>query len=226
MTDDKVDEDYLRKKRELYLQTFPNYEFLGWFHILPNLPMHPVHLSLSIHEQISQVCDNPILVVMNPEEDHLASSELPFRAYEPIYRDMKIEFVEIPIKIETGEAERIAVDDIVKGADSSTYGLSSHLSTQNNALRIFHQRLRVVRDFMNGVKNGKFPPDYELLRRIDSFTSQLSKQTRVDLFTSLNVQELDALVASMMALVVKSERDKFDLNAKWLTLKSSRRHPA
>lgn len=222
MNGDSVDEKDLIKKKELYLQTFPKYELLGWFHILPNMPMYPVELSLSIHEEISKVCDNPVLLVLNPEDDDVGSSELPIRAYESFYKEMKTEFVEIPIKIETGEAERVAVDDIVKGADSSTYGLSSHLSTQNNALRMFHQRLRVVQDYMNAVKSHKIPPDYELLRRINSFTAQLSKQRRTDVFNSLNVQELDAMVASLMAMVMKSERDKFDLNAKWLVLRSGK----
>lgn len=237
----KVDEAYLHKKLELYAQTFPNYELLGWFHILPNLPMLPVEQSLSLHEQISQVCDNPILMVMDPEKDSQrddandkqgensnskehSSSDLPLRAYEPIHRDLKIEFVEIPVRVETGEAERIAVDDIVKGAEGS-YGLSSHLSTQNNALRMFHQRLKVLRDYTNGVQNGKFQPDYDLLRRINSFAYQLSKQTRSDLVTSFHVQELDAMVAALMAMVMKSERDKFDLNKKWMTLRTSKKAP-
>lgn len=222
MDGDDVDQTDLLKKKELYAQTFPKYEVIGWFHILPNIPMQPVELSLSILAQISQVCDNPILMVMNPEQNDESISELPVKAYEPLYRDMKVEFVEIPIKIETGEAERVAVDDIVKGADSSTYGLSSHLSTQSNALRMFHQRLRAVQDYTNGVKDGKYPRDYELLRLIDSFTAQLSKQTRADVSSSLNLQELDAMVASLMAMVMKSERDKFDLNSKWLTLKTAK----
>lgn len=221
------DEKDLLKKKDLYLQTFPNYEIVGWFHILPDLPMHPVELSLSIHEQISLICDNPVLMIMNPEENDSASSDLPVRAYFPLYRDMKTEFVEISVKIETGEAERVAVDDIVKGADSSTYGLASHLSTQNNALRMFHKRLRVVCQYMNGVKTGKYggggvdgEVDYELLRRINSFTAQLSKKRKAEnVFAALDVQELDALVASLMAMVMKAERDKFDLNAKWLALK-------
>lgn len=190
--------------------------------------MLPVQHSLAIHEQIAQVCDNPILMIMNPEESQhdnttTTSGELPLRAYEPIYKDLKIEFVEIPVRIETGEAERIAVDDLVKGADSSTYGLSSHLATQNNALRMFHQRLRVIQEYMTGVRTGKYPPEYELLRRIDSFTCQLSKQTRADLFNELDVQELDTMVAALMAMVMKSERDKFDMNEKWLMLRKAKK---
>lgn len=220
MDGENVDQTDLVKKRDLYLQTFPNYEIIGWFHILPNRPMHPVDLSFSVHTQILQVCDNPLLMVMNPEENTDSTSELPIRVYVPVSKDMKTEFVEIGHKVETGEAERVAVDDIVKGADSSSYELSSHLNIQGNALRMFYERLQVVQNYMSKVRDGTCPRDFDLLRRINSFTAQLNKQRRTDVFNSLNVQELDAMVASLMAIVMKSEQDKIELNSKWVTMNS------
>jgi COP9 signalosome complex subunit 6 len=262
----QINMKHLERKRELYLQTFPNYELVGWFHILPNRPMHPVQLSLALHEQIMRVCDNPILMVMDPEQQPSATGggvagELPLRAYEPIYIDLKIEFVELPLRIETGEAERIAVADVVKGTGAADYELAARLGLQASALRMFHQRLAAIRRYVRAVRAGDAPPDYDLLRRINAFTTQLSKHstltddrgnskcisdknddggsssrssssssntttttttTTSDVFEALDIQELDAMVAALLGLVMKAERDKFDLNTKWLALKNSK----
>lgn len=237
----QINKKYLERKRELYLQTFPSYELVGWFHILPNRPMHPVQLSLSLHEQITSVCDNPILMVIDPEQKPGAatssiSGELPLRAYEPIYIDLKIEFVELPLRIETGEAERIAVADVVKGSGAADHELASRLGLQASALRTFHQRLAAIRRYVCAVRAGEAPPDYDLLRRINAFTTQLSKHEPLtdktgingsspsDVVNALNVQELDAMVATLLGLVMKVERDKFELNTKWLALKNSKPH--
>ncbi|KAF5101904.1 hypothetical protein D0Z03_000503 [Geotrichum reessii] len=205
--------------------------------------MHPVQLSLSLHEQITSVCDNPILMVMDPEQKPGAatssiSGELPLRAYEPIYIDLKIEFVELPLRIETGEAERIAVADVVKGSGAADHELASRLGLQASALRMFHQRLAAIRRYVRDVRSGEAPPDYDLLRRINAFTTQLSKHEPLNdktktngtncspsgVVDALNVQELDAMVATLLGLVMKVERDKFELNTKWLALKNSKSH--
>jgi len=242
----QINMKHLERKRELYLQTFPNYELVGWFHILPNRPMHPVQLSLALHEQMMRVCDNPILMVMDPAQQQSATGgELPLRAYEPIYIDLKIEFVELPLRIETGEAERIAVADVVKGTGAADYELAARLGLQASALRMFHQRLATIRSYVRAVRAGDAPPDYDLLRRINAFTTQLNKHatladvsvnskgisnkagggtntTTSNVFEALNIQELDAMVAGLLGLVMKAERDKFDLNTKWLALKTSK----
>jgi COP9 signalosome complex subunit 6 len=54
----------------------------------------------------------------------ITGQTLPFKAYEPTIeiRDKKTRsvFIEAPYKVETGEAERIAVDWTAKGGGGST----------------------------------------------------------------------------------------------------------
>jgi hypothetical protein len=79
--------------------------------------------------QFTGYCSTPLLLLLQPSSSVSSSSDitgqtLPFKAYEPSVeiRDKKTRsvFIEAPYKVETGEAERIAVDWTAKGGGGST----------------------------------------------------------------------------------------------------------
>lgn len=79
--------------------------------------------------QFTGYFSTPLLLVLQPSTITSSSSDitgqtLPFKAYEPTVeiRDKKTRsvFIEAPFKVETGEAERIAVDWTAKGGGGST----------------------------------------------------------------------------------------------------------
>lgn len=84
---------------------------------------------MTVTVQFTGYCSTPLLLLLQPSSSVSSSSDitgqsLPFKAYEPSVeiRDKKTRsvFIEAPYKVETGEAERIAVDWTAKGGGGST----------------------------------------------------------------------------------------------------------
>ncbi|ANB12344.1 Mov34/MPN/PAD-1 family protein [Sugiyamaella lignohabitans] len=158
-------------------------------------------------------------------------SQLPMKAYEVVYRGAGdipttgtvetnvavASFVEIVnIKIESEEAERIGVEDIMKhgkshqsddindhsdsqadvGTSSATRvsksqaigksEFANRITEQTNAVEMFRNRLVIVRDYIKSVRAGEIQADHSLLRQINACIIQLSRNTDHD----PNYQEL------------------------------------
>jgi hypothetical protein len=91
--------------------------------------------------QFTGYCSTPLLLILQPSLALISSSDvnaqaLPFKAYEPTIelRDRKSRsvYIEVPYNVETGEAERIAVDWTARGGGSGTSckPISSHCLAQ------------------------------------------------------------------------------------------------
>jgi hypothetical protein len=74
-------------------------------------------------------CSTPLLLLLQPSSNKAPTSDLnaqtlPFKAYEPTIeiRDRKSRsvYIEVPYNVETGEAERIAVDWTARGGGGGT----------------------------------------------------------------------------------------------------------
>ena len=85
--------------------------------------------ALTSRGQFTGYCSTPLLLILQPSISLVATSDvngqnLPFKAYEPTIelRDRKSRsvFIEVPYNVETGEAERIAVDWTARGGGSGT----------------------------------------------------------------------------------------------------------
>lgn len=252
------------------IQTFPQYEFIGWFHILPNNPLiQPVKLSQRIHERVAQVVDNPVLLIVYPNNDALSkgtnlkknnnsspdidmidddeeeraktedvNTELPLNAYEPIYKDMKLEFIPMPpIQIETGEAERIAVDDIVKGSrEDEDYNLSESLTNLQGAIKMLHKRVRFLIDYLDHFQQIKkqqaIDPsqqidasEYSIIRKLNAFAYQLSSDRGRGFDSAIQKQEIDVLMATLLSTVMKGELAKLTANTVWASKRSFATNP-
>ena len=81
------------------------------------------------HLQFTKYCSAPLLLILQPSLALISNSDLnaqtlPFKAYEPTIelRDRKSRsvYIEVPYTVETGEAERIAVDWTARGGGSGT----------------------------------------------------------------------------------------------------------
>lgn len=123
-------------------QVFPSLEFIGWYTVTPR----PTARHITLHEQVranmqcclfvrltnsqfTGYCSTPLLLILQPSLALISSSDvnaqtLPFKAYEPTIelRDRKSRsvYIEVPYNVETGEAERIAVDWTARGGGSGT----------------------------------------------------------------------------------------------------------
>jgi COP9 signalosome complex subunit 6 len=117
-------------------------------------------------DQIMSLVDSPVLLVFGADE----ASGLPLKVYEGARagEDNIDKFAEVPYGIETGEAERIAVDGVSRGTDSDSAGKLGHssqvpiadgivvsnLTTQRNAIQMLHERITVLLQYVIGVVNS------------------------------------------------------------------------
>jgi len=119
-------------------------------------------------------------------------------------------FVKVPYKIETGEAERIAVDHVAKITPSGTaHGsqLTAYLMGVHNAISMLAVRIKILLQFLNAVKAGKIPKDHGLLRRVGSLCTQLPA-TDTSAFKRDFINEYnDALMITYLASITTGSND-------------------
>ena len=79
--------------------------------------------------------DSPILLVFGTDE----ASGLPLKVYEGARAgdDNVDKFAEVPYGVETGEAERIAVDGVSRGTDDDSAGQLSSLFVFRHRMLIY-----------------------------------------------------------------------------------------
>jgi len=106
----EIDQGFLAARKEQYKQVFPSLDLIGWYTVASKPTVAHVHL----HEQFTNYTPTPLLLILSPQSIVTGGQNLPVTVYEPIVeikdRHTRTMFVEVPEKIETGEAERIAVD--------------------------------------------------------------------------------------------------------------------
>ena len=125
-------------------QVFPSLEFIGWYTVGPRptarhialheqVCRHPMHMPTRrtnyLLDKFTVYCSTPLLLVLQPSLSLAGGSDinaqsLPFKAYEPTVeikeRTSRSVYIEVPYNVETGEAERIAVDWTARGGGSGT----------------------------------------------------------------------------------------------------------
>jgi len=150
---------------------------VGWYTVGTEPTSDDVQLQKSVSllslqwmnadEQIMTLVDSPVLLVFGTDE----ASGLPLKVYEGARagEDSIDKFAEVPYGVETGEAERIAVDGVSRGTDSDSAGepsrlcdevadfaVVSNLTTQRNAIQMLHERITVLLQYVIGVVNSEF----------------------------------------------------------------------
>ncbi|KAI8388456.1 uncharacterized protein BYT42DRAFT_560151 [Radiomyces spectabilis] len=168
-----VDKAYLANKQEQMRQVFPNLDFMGWY----SLGAFPTEKDLKVHEQFLQVNESALFLQMDPVSLAAGSKEFPVVIYESIMdlddETPRLMFVKSAYKVETEEAERIAVDHVAKPSTSSAESgvgnaLIAHLTTQRNAVAMLHSRLQVLQQYLQDVKAGVIPTNHDIVRQIAS----------------------------------------------------------
>lgn len=139
-TPPQVNHTFFKSRQAQFKQTFPTFDFLGWY----SNGAQPTQADMDIHKQLLEYSEAPIFLQFTPSKAAILSSsrggELPLQLYEsqvemaPTTADAssaavdkegttekaaQLYFVKSNYKIETGEAERIAVDYASKPSDGS-----------------------------------------------------------------------------------------------------------
>ncbi|KAG5654041.1 hypothetical protein H0H81_008057 [Sphagnurus paluster] len=158
---------------------------------------------------------------INLASSSINAQTLPFKAYEPSIeiRDRKSRsvFIEVPYNVETGEAERIAVDWTARGGGSGT-SLESHLQTQRSAVKMLHERILVLVKYVTDVIAGQAIKDHSTLRSLSALLASLpateNKAFREEFDTEYADVQLTAVLSSLTksANILNDVRDSGNSN--------------
>jgi len=213
-----VDPTYLNRKKEQLSKVFPTYEFLGWYSTGKEVKQSDI----AIQKQIMAFNESPLYLLLSPLVPPQAR-ELPLTLYESEVKMVDdsptLVFTRVNYKIETGDAERIAVDHVanVGGASANVSMLTSHLSNLHNAIKMLHMRISIILEYLRQTTKGKLPTHYGTIRQIATLCNLLptidTDQFKQDFINEYN----DALLVTYLAGVTKTSNtineliDKFNI---------------
>jgi len=202
-----LDLQFLTEKEKQMKTVFPNYDLLGWYSTGKQIE----DSDLDLNKQILEFNESPLYLLIDPAigPAQAHQKDLPITIFETemkaVNDKMITVFTKAPFKIETVEAERIAVDHIahVSSTGSGEGALISHLGGMQNAIQMLHLRIKIILEFVKATKEGKIPMDHALLRRIASMTQLLPTMNtpafREDFLREYN----DTLLVTYLASITK-----------------------
>lgn len=225
--DDIVDHGFLVQRRDQYKQVFPSLEFIGWYTVASTVTSR--HIAL--HEQFTGYCSTPLLLVLQCSASSSSTTDitgqtLPFRAYEPSVeireRRTRSVFIEVPFRVETGEAERIAVDWTARGGGGST-SLESHLHTQQAAVKMLHERILVLVQYVANAIAGQVPKDHTILRSLSALIASLPASESNTFREEFNTEYEDVKLTAFLSVLTKSTNTLNNLVDKHLIMNGGMR---
>jgi len=214
-----VNTDYFTTKQDQFRQVFPQFDFLGWY----TLGRCPTESDIEIHKQMMTWNESPLFLQMNPY-DIVTSKNLPITVYESIIDlidgQAQTLFIKSQYKIETGEAERISVDHVAhttlgEGGEGSS--LIAHLTTQRNAIKMLHTRIKILHQYLVNAKTDESCIDHDVLRQIAGLCNRLPTIDSADFRQEFLTEYNDVLLTSYLATITKGTNcinelvDKFNI---------------
>lgn len=203
----------------------PQLEVIGWF----SVGTAPQSWETSIQTFLSSRFENPLLLLLNPDEldavDQTSASDIPLRLFEyqmevlshAQHDDVtaRQQFLEMAWKLETGEAERIAVDHVSRttvagnrldsdqGAETA---LISHYTAQANAIRMLSAKLISLKAYVQDARSGKVPIDQALLRQIQALLQRLPVMQSSQFKQESSQEQGDVLLTKHLSEVMLGSR--------------------
>ncbi|TFK41308.1 maintenance of mitochondrial structure and function-domain-containing protein [Crucibulum laeve] len=220
-----VDHDFLTSRRDQYKQVFPSLEFIGWYTVAPR----PIARHIALHEQFTRYCSTPLLLLLQPNGSTITpdvnAQALPFKAFEPSIeireRKSRSIFIEVPYTVETGEAERIAVDWTARGGGSGT-SLESHLQTQRSAVKMLHERIMLLVKYVTEVIGGQATKDHATLRALAALVASLPASENKEFRQEFETEYEDVQLTAFLSSLTKSANILNDLVDKHLVMTAGR----
>jgi COP9 signalosome complex subunit 6 len=223
-----LNHEEIEKKKRLWTAVYTNYELLGWYTLTPDNHVLPAHMA--IHRDMMAFNEAPLFLLMNcaPEAD---AKQLPLSIYGAemhIINDTPTQiFVEIPFRLETAQAERVAVDQITKL--TPTEGAST-LEVQNQSLttslRVLGKKIAILGQILQLMQDGTLPMDHTVVRKASKICQQLPAIDSGTFHEQLLNELVDTLMMTYLASATKTTgalTELTDMYAMVYSISSSRR---
>ncbi|THH17396.1 hypothetical protein EW146_g3399 [Bondarzewia mesenterica] len=243
---EKVDHAFLISRRDQYKQVFPSLEFIGWY----TVAQAPTPRHIALHEQFIAYSSTPLLLILQPSSaagPSDASGQLPLKAYEPTIeirdRSSRSVFIEAPFSVETGEAERIAVDWTARGGEGGTsrkcghtprmisvlksgplaLQVESHLQNQRAAVKMLHDRIVILVQYIKDATAGKALKDHATLRSLTALLASLPASENKGFREEFDTEYEDVQLTAYLSTLTKSASTLNDLVDKHIVMNTSSR---
>jgi len=218
MVDGQIDKDFMSTRQDQFFRVFEkeSCEILGWYATGTNVVDGDIH----IHEQLETYNESPLYLLLNNEHKQSKNGDIAVTVFESVVKivDAKpvTSFSKLSYAIATTEIERIAVDHVAHSTSGVISQFASHAETLHQSIKMLHIRISVLKQFLEGVKAGKFTnPDQNLLREINAICHQLpaidSGEFNEAFFTEYN----DTLLLTYMAAITKASSATSELLEKF-----------
>jgi len=212
-----IDPKYLSKKQEQFKKVFSTYDFLGWYSTAESIV--PADMNVHRSPAITEFNESPLYLTLDTiAASRQTTKELPISIYESELHMIEEKptnlFVKVPYKIETGEAERIAVDHVARitpGSHTSGSLLAPHLLGVHNAIQMLSMRIKILLQYLESAKSGKAPKDHGLMRQIASLCYQLPAIDNQAFKTDFLNEYNDSLLITYLATITKGTSATNDL---------------
>ncbi|KAG8769342.1 hypothetical protein FRC12_005017 [Ceratobasidium sp. 428] len=202
----QIDHGFLTTRRDQYKQVFPALEILGWYTYAPT----PTQLHVTLSEQFGTYTSSPLLLMLSPTSNEAQGSQLetlPLLAFESTIeikdRKSRTVFQEVSWKIQTGEAERIAVDWTARGGGGED-DLTSHLQTQRAAYKMLHDRIVILVQYVADTLAGKVSKNHEVLRALKALVASLPASENSAFRDEFSTEYADVQLTSYLSSLTKS----------------------
>jgi len=203
-------------------QVFKNYDVLGWYSTGTEIRPEYTH----IQEEISRYNESPLMLLCSVAFSTV-QKELPLYVYESNINTSggSATWASLNYKIETEESERIVVDQVnrMDKRDGSSSSLIPQYNTLSNAVSMLTERVELLINYLEQVKQGKIEPDHKKLREISSLSHRLPAVVS-DKFTSDYTNDVnESMIITYLATMTKGVNQFNNVVDKNLTMSAGRK---
>jgi len=200
-----IDVDYLKRKQEQFVTIFKNHDLLGWYSTGDECKP----ADIQIHNQFIPFNESPLYLLLDTLVSKVTSG-LPVQLFESELRIINDEptllFSKVQYRIETGEAERIAVDHVARVSASGTADgsqLTAHLAGMHSAIKMLHSKIKNLTAYLHAVEKGEVPADQGLLRQVATLCNLLPAIDTAAFKADFVGEYNDTLLVTYLASITK-----------------------
>ena len=165
----------------LHQAVFPQHSVVGWYRV--STEADPNAEDLATTQKLEQHFQSANFCFCFCQADGTDADSLPMTLYQTHHDDGVVVLVALEDnwKLETSEAEKIAVETVIRQqpqTDSSGY--LARMTSMEQALHKMNERLNVMVQFLQDTDDGKIPFDAALMRSVQSVVCQLGPLVATD----------------------------------------------